>query len=285
MPASAPWVQWLFRTRLVWIVLTIAVIAYALSSCNPSYRWSQRLQVEIERDGATYAGHANTRVEWHKNFMVNLSGGFIGRRYQADIVGEAAVIEIEGRNPVFALLQRKQVRYFRSVPKVTIDERNQIYLDHDLAVETVLPRRRSHDRLRNREQNYADVEAMAADPYEVPAGEHPVLVYFADLNDPSTLRVIDDDAELTEVLGAPSRLKSVRLTINRSPPTRGIIAKYLPWAKARTTNADTVGDQNGADAVFERQAGELERQVRVRHFALTFCMSSGCAEKYASTAD
>ena len=175
------------------------VTILALTGCGTQVAWHQKLTVEVAtpdgvKSGSSVVGYSATVG---KQFA---SGNEIAQGLQ----GEATVVEVAPGKYLFALLGGAE----------------------EIAVWTFYDRLPKNDAL-------AMQQAVAAmrEAGNVPPDRYPMLVTFADINDPKTVQEVKPD-QFASIFGPGFSLKSITLEITDEPVIEGKVEKLLPWLEA-----------------------------------------------------
>lgn len=261
-----------------WLIFAVLLGLSVLLAPPPAYEWSQTTKLTIESDGQVYSGESSAHIAWHKNFVVELAFGFIGRRYQSDISATAVMLEIPNQPIIFALIQNRSTFYVHGEKRYELKENNRSYLNYNLAEDTFLTKGKSGQSA-DLEKIIAAIEDVAPETAEIPADLRPVLVYFTDINDPGTIQMIETDEQLSAVLGAPSTLRSFELTLDKRPYVENNLYTALPWQPHRTYplyEAEAQKQIDDVNKIFKSLANPIANKIRAEHFALKVCMSGDC---------
>lgn len=260
-------------------LIVLALIAGWLAQAMRPRSWSQEITAEITVDGQRYAGSSIAHIRWKKRWVLDLAGGFFGRRYQNRVDAEAVVIDVPNRTPVFVLLQYVFVDAQRQ--RRLVAENNRPYLSLDLAVATCLPKLGAY-KIRTETEEVAAVMGCKGSVTPIPDAIRPLVVVFDDRADPSTPRAVTSDRELSEALGAESRLGPMTLKIGNEAPTRGNVRRYLPWLPETTVDWDGRNAKlAAAKTALARARGDVARQIVPQHFLLNTCYgaATSCADE------
>lgn len=183
----------------------LLLAAAALAGCDPypdTWRWNQKLTVEVSTPEGMRTGSAVTEVVWQER---NWTGNFPGS-YR----GEATVVDLGKGRYLFALIG-EQTRY--------------------LALRTFAPD--LGDKAVITEEGFAAMAGIRG-RRDVPAKYYPLLVTFDDIGRPETVKRVDP-ANLGASFGPGVALQRIVLGITDEPATDGQINKVLGWL-------GTVGD-------------------------------------------
>jgi len=183
----------------------LLLAAAALAGCDPypdTWRWNQKLTVEVSTPEGMRTGSAVTEVVWQER---NWTGNFPGS-YR----GEATVVDLGKGRYLFALIG-EQTRY--------------------LALRTFAPD--LGDKAVITEEGFAAMAGIRG-RRDVPAKYYPLLVTFDDVGHPETVKRVDP-ANLGASFGPGVALQRIVLGITDEPATDGQINKVLGWL-------GTVGD-------------------------------------------
>jgi len=208
----------------------LMLVVATLSGCgNPSYTWHQKMTVTVSTPNGVKTGAAVSEVTASVGRQ-----GFLSEAIVAYTVkGEATVIDLGNGKYLFALLSSSgnpteywamRIFYRRVMDQYpgSEDELNRFY---------------------SALVNMRDAAPFAADRY-------PLLITFADINDPKTAREVKPD-NLAAAFGSGYALRSITLEITDDPVTDGEVQSVVHW----------IGDPNVMEnpgwknlPVFARQA-------------------------------
>ena len=182
--------------------MSAVAVAVLLAGCNPfgkTWESNQKLTVEVATPQGTKSGAAVTQVRWSD---VNALGN-----YSASFEGEATVVEVAPGRYLFALIGEGT---------------------------TYIAQYTFHRQLGASRGDYQTlIPAIAAfrGSADVPRDAYPLLVTFADIADPRTVRKVDPD-DLPASFGPGVALQRVTLEITGEEVSGGAIAAIFPWWKA-----------------------------------------------------
>jgi hypothetical protein len=172
--------------------------ALAAAGCAKSFSWNQKLTVEVNTPEGVKTGASVVSISVSSG-QILLSQTAAGYR----VKGEATVVEVAPGKYLFALLGERST--------------------NELATHTWL------DQLpRNADEAWAKIETLRA-KRDVPRAEYPLLVTFADINDPKSVKEVKPD-KFSDVFGAGYSLSAITLEITDEAVTVGSIEKVLNWA-------------------------------------------------------
>lgn len=177
----------------------LLLAAAALAGCDPypdTWRWNQKLTVEVSTPEGVRSGSAVTEVVWQER---NWTGNFPGS-YR----GEATVVDLGKGRYLFALIG-EQTRY--------------------LALRTFAPD--LGDKAVITEEGFAAMAGIRG-RRDVPAKYYPLLVTFDDVGRPETVKRVDP-ANLGASFGPGVTLERVSLEIVDEPATTEQITQLLNW--------------------------------------------------------
>lgn len=174
----------------------LAVAMLALAGCGNSYEWNQKVTVTVETPQGERSGSSVMHVEWSGGvpFIV---GDARGGGYK--LRGEAPTVDLGGGRYLFALL-----RGMEGLPY-------EIFAGG-----------------RGGMANARRTITGADQPQDVPARLHPMLVTFANINDPASVRRVDPD-DLAATFGPGYALKAITLETTKEPVTAGVVESVLAW--------------------------------------------------------
>ena len=193
------------RLLIILLVLGIATLGFCWNFFFP-YSWHQKMTIEVEADGQVYSGFNVVRVKWRKNDPI---GAANGPSWLSGIRGEAAFVEIPERGVIFALLS------FSGNTSYTAD----------LPTRIMTGRKKGWAR---GEDEFAAVEEIAGKILTVTEPHYPLLVLFADINDPKSVQKVDPE-NLAATFGPGVSLKRITLEITDEPVTERKIEDVLGW--------------------------------------------------------
>ncbi len=181
---------------LAWVVVT-----------QGRYSWHQELTVTVETPAGEVSGSSVSAVSWRKHWI-----RWDGMGWSYDLTGEAVVVEVTPGRFLFALLKGAgTTEYMGSVAAASIAGREGRVLDGALFGEVQGKRDR------------------AAGVIPVPEGQYPMLVTFADIADPASVKLVDP-GDLAASFGPGVRLKAVVLEVTDEAVTEGVVEGVLPPA-------------------------------------------------------
>ena len=211
-PASAGLLGWAMTLRRPFAPLFLFLAALALTGCGdaaPDYRY--RLTVEVETPEGLRSGSSVIQVRQTLKLQDSKPVG-VRRR----VSGEAVAIDLPNGSTLFALLRGEDLTNWTEtiMGRIAPDVEGEPYverLDDMLFVkgEVTLPR--------------------TFPPYG-PFGErsaYPMLVTFADINDPTSVELVDAD-DLVATFGEGYALQRITVQITDDPVTTGI-ERRLDW--------------------------------------------------------
>jgi hypothetical protein len=216
------------RTRAVFRVALLAGLMLTLAGCDMfgfrSWSWHQKLTVTVETPEGPRSGSAVTAA-WFQMTPKWAGVGDSAGASNSSLSGEAVVVDLGEGRYLFALLKgynefTGRLAFFPLPPKPLNKEQ-------DAAV-------------------YDQLEALRAST-ELPRELYPLLVTFADINDPASVARVDPD-DLAASFGPGYALSSITLAITDEPVTKGRVEAVLGW----------LGDKQ----LFERIWPSLSRDIR-----------------------
>lgn len=182
-------------------LVILASVVISLSACRSEYDWHQKLTVTVNTPTGEKSGSSVVGIQlWFGRLP--LSGG----EWASKVSGEATVVEVAPGQYLFALLG---------------DSRGQS--SAELALQTFwddLPHTPS-------EENWRTLSKLRA-TRPVPLKEYPLLVTFADINDPKSARRVDPQ-DLAAAFGPGFELKSITLEITDDSVSSGFISSIVGW--------------------------------------------------------
>ncbi len=187
---------------VIGLVLVVGTLAYCQDILFP-FTWHQKMTLEVEADGQVYTGSSVVRVSVREN---NTMTKRLGYPYKFGAMGEAAFVEIPGQRYLFALLS--------GGPADSEPQTNAINIFKDQ-----LPR--------DGAERFAIV-AKSRLKKDIPPSLYPLLVTFADINDPTSVKEVNPN-DLAATFGPAAKLKRITLEITDEPVTEGTIESVLGW--------------------------------------------------------
>lgn len=185
----------------------LGAAALGLGACRPRYEMRFEVEHRFVIDGIQHSvSVARRSVRGTYPNWFRFEGSTI-KEFQ----GEAGILELPGRSPLFMLLVN-DARYDRRLigPELVIENREGV------------PRWESDGRNRAYEEfSNGDVS------YTLLGHEFPLLAQFSDLNKPSSSLYFRAE-ELGNILPGVE-LREVVLRATRSRPSSGQVEKFLPW--------------------------------------------------------
>ena len=175
----------------------LAFAAYLLAGCGNSNAWHQKLIVTVETPDGVKTGSSVVPVGLHDTTGNEWMTFPEARGARYELTGEAVVLELAPGRYLFALL--------KGLPYAT----NALFPDEP-PVETA-PR-------------LADMRASR----ELSPKQYPLMVTFADINDPASVARVGPDA-LAAHFGPGYALSSITLAITDEPVTKGRVEAVLGW--------------------------------------------------------
>lgn len=185
------------------IVLGLGLIAYGLYKLNyPTYSWRQKLTLVVETPEGVRTGSAVAQVtHWFHPAILPDAGSRNG-----SLRGEAVVVDLGDGRYLFALLGWAKAL--------------------DGAFGDRLPREYSL-----KERFRATEWLRGKGPAPVPFEALPRLVTFGDIDDPTSVMLVDPD-DLAASFGEGYALRDVTLEITDAPVTSGVVEGVLGWLEA-----------------------------------------------------
>lgn len=194
------------RTILIGIVIIIAISVALFWRAYPSYSWNQKVTMTVQTpDGIVSASSVGRMVVSEKVSLGIAEAGGIN----SDFEGEATIVALPNGQFLFALIQSANsfsLKVFSDVPGVrkSVDGS---YVQWDESAKHI--------------QNLVGARTFPAEYY-------PMLVTFADINDPASVKEVDP-ANLAVTFGLGYSLKSITLEITDEDVTLGEAKKVLRW--------------------------------------------------------
>lgn len=176
-------------------VLVAAAVAMLLSGCSDSWTWHQKVTISvltpqgIKTASSVTIAHFRKKSDW---FAPPEARGAV-----LSVSGEAVVLEVTPGRYLFAPLTSTPAAYL-------------VFFPGAAPVDVV----GTFDSLRQTR--------------ELSPEQYPLLVTFADVKDPASVRRVDP-ADLEATFGPGYRLNSITMTITDEPVTKGKVEEVLGW--------------------------------------------------------
>lgn len=191
-----------FRKSLILLLLPLL-----LAGCKEKFEWRQKMTVTVETPAGEVSGSSVSAVSWQEH-AVRFPDG-MGWHY--NVTGEAVVVEVTPGQYLFALLTGAgTTEYMGSVAPTSIAGREGRVISPEL-----------FDEVRDKRDRAAGVIV-------VPEYQYPLMVTFADIADPASMKLVEPD-DLAASFGPGVRLKSVTLEVTDKPVTEGKVEERLHW--------------------------------------------------------
>lgn len=193
--------------RLLKMAIVFAIPALALAGCGTNHSWNQKLTVKVNTPNGEKTGSAVTRVSVT-----------VGRQFATDRIlsfgvrGEAAIVDLGAGKYIFALLSSSGPGSTEYLADNT--------LGHLVRID------QNQDEVSRLNAKYSAYEKLRG-AVPVPSKNYTLLVTFADINNPKSVREIKSN-NLVDAFGAGYSLKAVTLEITDEEVTEEIEEK-LPW--------------------------------------------------------
>lgn len=194
----------------------------ALQACGlfPRYSLNYQLKVVLRVGEASYSGQSVIAVTF-----TDQEGSCCGPSYSVRVVGEAPMVDLGSRGPVFALLNRLE---FGDV--IAIDQRYAA----DLPVNVLSPRFPNETAALRRDSSHFpelfEKIRGVREEVRIPALMHPTLVRFRDIAEPGSIEIIAA-SNIAEILGGDVSIEGCSIQIVDRPVTKGL-KDVLPWLEA-----------------------------------------------------
>ena len=172
--------------------------AVGLAGCGDSYSWHQKLTVEVETPQGPVSGSSVVEIHWSTGSDVNYLPG--ATNAHSGMTGEATVLEVLPGKYLFALLQGSESLGPQLFPETK-----------KKGVKIFGPILQAMRKIKT-----------------VPSAHYPLLVTFAAINDPKTVKQVDPD-NLAETFGLGVSLNRLTLEITDEDVTEGKIGPVLKW--------------------------------------------------------
>ena len=202
-----------FLKPAVLAVPLLCFLGFALFGCERSIEWNQRtiLHFETPYGPMQASGVIAVRFGHPTAFSRNYLIGGGGLRSQ--VRGEAVVADFGDGKVLIALLQN-----------LTPALRTAVYHQQEDVAQS------SHDR--NAALRTSKAAAGHFEPIDVARQNWPKIVTFANLSDPTTIKLVDPN-RISLVIGDGFTLTHVTVQATTDPVTRGNVAKVLPCFDSR----------------------------------------------------
>jgi hypothetical protein len=199
-PAKVNAIFTLANAMKVFLVAAIMLVAgwWIWSARGDTFRY--RLTVAVESNGEIYTGSGVIEVKMH--FQEYWSPPALPR-----VTGDAVVVEVPGRDPIFVLLTAKE----------------NVDWDASIAFKTF------QDRFPMPRTPRGDTRVLAAlrEKAEIPAKWYPILVAFGDASRPASVYEVNA-SDSSRALGVGSRVVRMSIEMTDEPVTYAV-DKILPW--------------------------------------------------------
>jgi hypothetical protein len=190
------------RIAVIWALILIGLPIAIWNFYYPTYSWGQKTTVTVMTPEGERSGSAVVQVSWKDN--PDLFPDAPHLKYE--VRGEATVVDLGNGRYLFALIsgaERRGLATFGGKDKLPMD------------TNALLPL----------------VKATAAsrgESSEVPPIHRPLLVTFADINDPASVSRVDPN-DLAASFGPGYALSSITLAITDETVTKGRVEELLGW--------------------------------------------------------
>tara|TARA_R110002020_G_scaffold48286_6_gene137638 strand:- start:1671 stop:2360 length:690 start_codon:yes stop_codon:yes gene_type:complete len=195
--------------RIGLLVLVFASLMLSLAGCDMfgfrSWSWHQKLTVTVETPDGPRSGSA-VSAAWFQMTPKWSGVGDSAGASNSSLSGEAVVVDLGQGRYLFALL--KGYNEFTGRLAFFPLPRKPLRKEEDAAV-------------------YDQLEALRAST-ELPRELTPLLVTFADIDDPASVARVDPD-DLDASFGPGYALSSITIAITDEPVTQGKVEAVLGW--------------------------------------------------------
>jgi len=198
---------------MIWrTVRTLALsllLPLLLAGCKQEYAWHQEIRLTVTTpDGPVSAASVQAvEARFFGGGGVPLSPGI---EVNYDLRGEAVVVDLGEAGVLFALL---------SSPELA---------------------ERAYRDLGRRPQVYEQLQDLAGQPPRpLPEDLRPRLVTFGDVDDPTSVALVDPD-DLAATFGAGYALEAVTIAVTDAPVTEGGVERVLEWLHDPTYRTNPV---------------------------------------------
>ncbi len=194
--------------RRVAFVLALFLLVPVLSACGEKgavHSWRQKLVLDVETPTGPKSGGSVVAVDvaWYSGWEMAMSNGTGVASYSK---GEASFVEIAPGKYLFAL---------------SVYEPMQRTLHAFVDAPEELRKEDGPRTITARLQSLRETRLVAREDY-------PVLVTFADVNDPKSVQLVDP-ANLATTFGPGVALKQITLEITNEKVTEGEVEEVLRW--------------------------------------------------------
>ena len=207
------------KRRRFLVVTALGAAAAFLGSCGssdgpPDYRY--RLKVEVNTPEGVKTGSSVIQVTQR---LVRPGSNPAGTAVERSLKGEAVAIDLPGGKTLFALLRSDNdigwaYRVMQTLAPDVEGESFEQQLDDMLALKGEITLPRMFPR-------HGPIDERSA---------YPMLVIFGDINDPTSVKLVDPD-DLAAIFGEGVSLKRITVQITEDPVTTGIVQR-LVWLPA-----------------------------------------------------
>jgi hypothetical protein len=183
------------------------LLTLALAGCGDTYEWNKKITVEVETPNGVKSGSSVQHIRW-----VSGTGypGMDGPSADSKVTGEAVVVDLGGGKYLFALLSGTH-----GLKGASANIASFAFWGEDNAVGTA-------EGLRFLKSLPAGTKA------ELEPGNYPLLVTFADVNDPSTVQKADPES-LAQIIAPGMALRSITLEMNIEEARVSRVHSVLEW--------------------------------------------------------
>jgi hypothetical protein len=220
---------------VVFRILMVFFLSAFLSGCDDVYMWHQKITVRVETPAG--AVMASSVMAWHltnhRDDLIRLPDA---AAVSFSLSGEAVVLQVAPGRYLFALL--------KGVPSLG----EMLYPKMDVIDSAKLLENGNNGGVRD---------------FTLDQKHYPLLVTFADINDPASVRRVDP-TNLEAAFGPGYRLQSITMSITDEPVTAGDVEKVLTadffrrWA---TLYHDALARNGIKDSFFQTLAASLGRDA------------------------
>ena len=215
----------LLRKLAIWLLILVG-LPYLLYKLNfPTYSWGQKTSVTVMTPAGERSGSAVVQVRWADTPDILPDAP----SFQSDVRGEATMVDLGEGRYLFALTsgaERRGIAMFGDGRSYWLEQ-----------IKTVA--------------------ASRGETREIPPTHRPLLVTFADINDPASVARVDPD-DLAASFGPGYALSSITLAITDEPVTKGRVEAVLGWWEAYE-NKQLDGDRYTKLSAPNRFANSLNR--------------------------
>ncbi|WP_420409685.1 hypothetical protein [Hoeflea sp.] len=223
LPPGSP--RRILRAIALAVLIVIGLPIAIWNTIYPTYSWGQKTTVTVMTPEGTRSGSAVVRVSWKDSPDILPDAPHL----KYEVRGEATVVDLGDGKYLFALIkgaERRGIAVFGDGRSYWLEQ-----------IKTVA--------------------ASRGETREIPSAHRPLLVTFADIDDPASVTRVDPD-DLTAHFGPGYALSSITLAIIDEKVTQGRVEAVLGWWEAYE-NRQLDGDRYTKLSAPNRLANSLNR--------------------------